>query len=142
MTSSAVIAGWRRSRDRPFVLGHRGARHAAPENTLAAFDLAMTEGADGVELDVRLDGDGRVIVLHDPTRRPHLVREVASLLRGQDPAQFILSSFHPVIVAALVRMLPGMPIAWLVHDRQRLLGRGTIRSRASPGYAHIDCFYG
>jgi glycerophosphoryl diester phosphodiesterase len=49
------------------VLGHRGARHAAPENTLAAFELALREGADGVELDVRLDGDGQVIVLHDPT---------------------------------------------------------------------------
>ena len=49
------------------MLGHRGARHAAPENTLAAFELARSEGADGVELDVRLDGDGRVIVLHDPT---------------------------------------------------------------------------
>ena len=52
---------------RPFVLGHRGARHAAPENTLAAFELSRTEGADGIELDVRLDGNGRVIVLHDPT---------------------------------------------------------------------------
>jgi glycerophosphoryl diester phosphodiesterase len=49
------------------VLGHRGARHAAPENTLAAFELARREGADGVELDVRLDGSGQVIVLHDPT---------------------------------------------------------------------------
>jgi glycerophosphoryl diester phosphodiesterase len=49
------------------VLGHRGARHAAPENTFAAFDLALGEGADGVELDVRLDGDARVIVLHDAT---------------------------------------------------------------------------
>ena len=49
------------------MLGHRGARHAAPENTLAAFELARAEGADGVELDVRLDGGGDVIVLHDPT---------------------------------------------------------------------------
>ena len=48
------------------MLGHRGARHAAPENTLAAFDLARQEGADGIELDVRLDGSGRLIVLHDP----------------------------------------------------------------------------
>ena len=52
---------------RPFVLGHRGARHAAPENTLAAFDLARAEGADGIELDVRLDASGEVVVLHDPT---------------------------------------------------------------------------
>ena len=49
------------------MLGHRGARHAAPENTLAAFELSRAEGADGIELDVRLDGSGQVIVLHDPT---------------------------------------------------------------------------
>ncbi len=48
------------------MLGHRGARHAAPENTLAAFELSRLEGADGIELDVRLDGSGEVIVLHDP----------------------------------------------------------------------------
>ncbi|MBE7479546.1 MAG: glycerophosphodiester phosphodiesterase [Polyangiaceae bacterium] len=51
----------------PWVLGHRGARREAPENTLPAFQLAVEQGAAGVELDVRLDGDGRVIVLHDRT---------------------------------------------------------------------------
>ena len=51
----------------PLVLGHRGARREAPENTLRAFELATTQGAAGVELDVRLDGSGRVIVLHDRT---------------------------------------------------------------------------
>jgi glycerophosphoryl diester phosphodiesterase len=62
------LDAWQRPEGaRPFVLGHRGARHAAPENTLRAFELALEEGADGVELDVRLDGDGRVIVLHDRT---------------------------------------------------------------------------
>jgi len=49
----------------PLVFGHRGARARAPENTLAAFELARAEGADGVELDVRLDGSGEVVVLHD-----------------------------------------------------------------------------
>ncbi len=52
---------------RPLVLGHRGARQRAPENTMAAFTLALDEGADGVELDVRLDGSGQVVVLHDRT---------------------------------------------------------------------------
>src|SRR3954463_11321786 len=51
----------------PLVLGHRGARHAAPENTHAAFELSRIEGAAGVELDVRLVKTGQVIVLHDPT---------------------------------------------------------------------------
>jgi glycerophosphoryl diester phosphodiesterase len=48
------------------VLGHRGARHAEPENTLLAFDQALEEGAVGVELDVRMTGDGELIVAHDP----------------------------------------------------------------------------
>jgi glycerophosphoryl diester phosphodiesterase len=55
-----------KSKNRPLVLGHRGARHAAPENTLTAFDLALAEGADGVELDVRASRDGTLWVYHDP----------------------------------------------------------------------------
>jgi len=49
----------------PQVLGHRGAAAHAPENTLAAFRLALEQGADGIELDVRLSRDGEVMVLHD-----------------------------------------------------------------------------
>ncbi len=67
MLAEALRAWQRPLAGRPFVLGHRGARHAAPENTLAAFELAQKEGADGIELDVRLDGDGEAIVLHDAT---------------------------------------------------------------------------
>jgi len=52
---------------RPLVLGHRGSPGRAPENTLASFELAREEGADGVELDVRLDGSGEVVVFHDRT---------------------------------------------------------------------------
>ena len=60
-------ARWVASRTRPLLLGHRGARHAAPENTFAAFNLALEEGADGIELDVRLNASGDVIVCHDLT---------------------------------------------------------------------------
>jgi len=52
---------------RPLVFGHRGARHAQPENTHAAFELSRSEGAAGVELDVRLAKSGEIVVLHDPT---------------------------------------------------------------------------
>lgn len=52
---------------KPLVLGHRGARHAAPENTHAAFELSRTEGAAGVELDVRLVKTGEIVVMHDTT---------------------------------------------------------------------------
>ncbi len=47
------------------ILGHRGASADAPENTLPAFELALAQGADGVELDVRLCASGEVVVFHD-----------------------------------------------------------------------------
>ena len=49
----------------PLILGHRGASAEAPENTLAAFRLALEQGADGIELDVTLTADGAVVVIHD-----------------------------------------------------------------------------
>jgi len=49
----------------PLVIAHRGASLIAPENTLAAFALAMESGADGIELDVRLSRDGVPVVIHE-----------------------------------------------------------------------------
>ncbi len=51
----------------PLLLGHRGAKNYAPENTLAAFTLALEQGVDGVELDAKLSADGYVVVHHDET---------------------------------------------------------------------------
>ena len=49
------------------VIGHRGASAALPENTLAAFQGAIDQGADGVELDVRRTVDGALALSHDDT---------------------------------------------------------------------------
>jgi glycerophosphoryl diester phosphodiesterase len=51
----------------PAIIAHRGASGAAPENTLAAFNLAVTLGADAVELDVKLSKDGVPVIMHDAT---------------------------------------------------------------------------
>jgi glycerophosphoryl diester phosphodiesterase len=51
----------------PLIIGHRGASAAAPENTLAAFERALDDGADGIEFDVRLARDGVPVVIHDAT---------------------------------------------------------------------------
>ena len=49
------------------VIAHRGASAEAPENTLPAFELAVRQGADALELDVRLTADGAPVVVHDAT---------------------------------------------------------------------------
>src|SRR5207253_1739431 len=51
----------------PLILGHRGASAVAPENTLAAFSRAISDGADGIEFDVRLSRDHVPVVIHDAT---------------------------------------------------------------------------
>src|ERR1700733_3038326 len=52
----------------PFVVAHRGASASRPEHTLAAYDLALREGADGVECDVRLTRDGHLVCVHTATQ--------------------------------------------------------------------------
>jgi Glycerophosphoryl diester phosphodiesterase len=49
------------------VVGHRGNRAHAPENTIESFAQAVALGADAIEFDVRLSADGIPVVHHDPT---------------------------------------------------------------------------
>jgi glycerophosphoryl diester phosphodiesterase len=51
----------------PVIIGHRGASKYAPENTLAAFKLAVEQAAPAIEFDVKLSADGHVVVIHDPS---------------------------------------------------------------------------
>ena len=46
-------------------IGHRGAKGYANENTLVSFQKAIDLGVDGIELDVHLSSDGKVMVIHD-----------------------------------------------------------------------------
>lgn len=94
----------RQQGSRPLVYGHRGAPLTFPENTLAGFALALDQGADGVELDVRLCASGDVVVFHD--RDLHRVANdsgvVAALsldeLRARDLGQGQrVSTLHEVI---------------------------------------------
>jgi glycerophosphoryl diester phosphodiesterase len=76
----------RRSNTRPLVLGHRGYRSLAPENTLPAFLAALAHGADGVEFDVQKEPSGTYVVIHDRPGRdgaaPPLRDVLAGLPRG------------------------------------------------------------
>lgn len=68
------LHGFARVGGRPRIIGHRGVRAAdarvgavPPENTLLAFEQSHREGAEALELDVRVCATGELIVLHDPT---------------------------------------------------------------------------
>ena len=69
----------------PLIIGHRGASAVAPENTIAAFEAAIAAGADGVEFDVRVAGDGVPVVVHDDTlyRTSGVRARVADMSLGQ-----------------------------------------------------------
>jgi glycerophosphoryl diester phosphodiesterase len=54
-------------RSGPRVYAHRGGCALGPENTVAAFDLGLAAGADGLELDVHASADGVPVVIHDAT---------------------------------------------------------------------------
>jgi glycerophosphoryl diester phosphodiesterase len=76
----------------PLVIAHRGASTAAPENTIAAFERAITDGADAIELEVHLSRDDHPVIIHDDTLerttngsgpvRGHTMRELKRLDAG------------------------------------------------------------
>ncbi len=94
------------------IIGHRGAvANDSPENTLASVDRALREGADGVEIDVRLTADGVPVCHHDPGlwRTAGDARHVVSLRAAQLPR------VHGHAVPRLAEVID------LVADRGRLV---------------------
>jgi glycerophosphoryl diester phosphodiesterase len=110
--------------DRPQVFAHRGGCDLGPENTIAAFDIGMATGADGLELDVHMSSDGVVVVHHDPTldrttNTSGLVRSktAAELARVDAGYQFSKNGQFPFrgqgigvpMLSDVLRRYPGVP---------------------------------
>jgi glycerophosphoryl diester phosphodiesterase len=99
---------------RPLIFAHRGASVHAPENTLAAFELALEQGAQGIELDVKLSGDGEVVVIHDPTvhRTTDGQGRVSELdldsLRTLDAGSFFSENFSGEKIPTLIEVFETM----------------------------------
>lgn len=95
--------------NRPLLLGHRGARAAAPENTLAAFALALAHGCDGFEFDVRLTRDAAPVICHDArlahrsVRRSTYSQLCTKLGRRRFPASTPPASLLPSVDDVLAR---------------------------------------
>lgn len=95
---------------RPLILAHRGASAHAPENTLAAFELAHKQGAHGIELDAKLSADGEVVVIHDASveRTTDGQGRVSQLsltaLRELDAGSFFAEQFQDEKIPTLVEV--------------------------------------
>jgi glycerophosphoryl diester phosphodiesterase len=93
--------------DAPLVIAHRGASLLAPENTMAAFNLAVEVGAHAIELDAKLSRDGEVVVMHDSTLdrttdgtgtvRSHNVMELRTLDAGSHFGESFTDERIPIL---------------------------------------------
>lgn len=125
------------------LIGHRGASHVAPENTLAAFRLALESGA-GFEMDLQMTRTGEVVVLHDDTLRRTAPRAAAALLDRQC-ADIGLDQLRDIDVGSWFgeewsgERVPTLASA-LQLLREKSAGRGGSQPEASPevmaGAAH------
>lgn len=90
---------------RTLFLSHRGESDDAPENTLEAYKLAMERDSDGIELDIRMTSDNRVVCVHDES----LLRVAGNDLAVADHTYQELCAVHPVplISEALDTLAPG-----------------------------------
>ncbi|MDX6288867.1 MAG: glycerophosphoryl diester phosphodiesterase, partial [Blastocatellia bacterium] len=93
------------AKTKPLILAHRGASALAPENTVAAFERALKDGAAGVELDVRLASDSVPVVIHDASlRRTGLRNEIVAKMTSHELGQTDVGSWfnscHPQLASA------------------------------------------
>jgi glycerophosphoryl diester phosphodiesterase len=92
---------------RTLVFGHRGAKAYAPMNTLPAFELAMQQGAHGIELDVHRSKDGHVVIVHDFTidhttnGKGLVVEKTLAELKALDAGSWFGEQFNGVQIPTL-----------------------------------------
>lgn len=117
--AAGLIASAHKNLDR-VVAAHRGASRYAPENTVGAFEEAISRGAKAIELDVRLTSNGELVVIHDALvdRTTDGSGQVASLstseVRGLDAGSWYSPGFAGEQVPTLDQVLG------LTDDRARL----------------------
>lgn len=117
------------------VMAHRGYSSKAPENTMPAFELALEAGSGGIELDVHLTKDGKVVVIHDPTLERTTDGEGAvanftlAELKELDAGSWYSSEFKGVQLPTLREVLD------LVKDHNVLLN---VETKAAFGFERLN----
>ncbi|MFW6106638.1 MAG: glycerophosphodiester phosphodiesterase [bacterium] len=97
------------------IVAHRGASHLAPENTLAAFNLAWEQGADAIEGDFYLTADEHIVAIHDDnTKRTadaelQVADSTLAQLRGLDVGRWKSRRYSGQRIPTLQEVLSTVP---------------------------------
>jgi glycerophosphoryl diester phosphodiesterase len=124
------------------LLGHRGARGEAPENTIVSFGRALGDGATALELDVHLSSDGEVVVCHDDDFQrmgddPRRVTAMpwAEIARVDVGRGFVADDgsrpyadrgCHPPRLGDVLRAFPGVTVNIDLKDRDPALRKAAV----------------
>jgi glycerophosphoryl diester phosphodiesterase len=143
---------------RPLVFAHRGGCDLGPENTLAAFDIGLAAGADGLECDVHLSKDGVAVVCHDEmldrttnARGPISALTAAELARVDAGAGFVDAhgarpfAGQGIGVPALRQLLERYPDRRVIIEMKvdsPEMGRTVAAEVRAAGAAHRVCAAG
>ncbi len=139
------------------MFAHRGGGALGPENTLAAFDLGVQAGADGLELDVHLSSDGVPVVHHDSTldrttsaSGPLASRTAADLARVDAGCRFAGSGDFPFrqqgvgipSLGEVLRKYPDVPVIIDMKVNSREMGEAVAREVRAAGAVDRACAAG
>lgn len=118
------------------IFAHRGASNYAPENTMAAFELAVSQGAEGIETDVHLTKDNIPVIIHDEkidrtTNNTGLVKDYTyDEIRQLDAGSWMSKSFSKETIISLEEFLK-----W-IKDKDLLMNVELKNNKIN--YPHIE----
>jgi glycerophosphoryl diester phosphodiesterase len=120
---------------RPLLLGHRGARSekSIPENTLASFDLALAQGCDGFEFDVRLSADEQAVICHDASIHGLEIAQSSVERLALPLLQEVLTRYHGSAFLDIELKVAGLERIAANLLRDHAPARGYVVSSFLPG---------
>jgi glycerophosphoryl diester phosphodiesterase len=119
----------------PILLGHRGARgeKSVAENTLAGFDLALAQGCDGFEFDVRLTADQQAVICHDETAHGFKIAESSAQQLALPMLREVLTRYQNSAFLDVELKVSGLEKITVDLLRGLAPARGCIVSSFLPG---------
>jgi len=117
------------------IIGHRGAKGLAPENTLRAFEKALEHGVDEIELDVRVTKDGQTVLIHDPYvtdpagSRVNIASHTLAELQKHKPDLATLEAAITTIdrrVPTYIEVKPGVPTSHTITTVRSFMNKGWL----------------